>query len=58
MCVVFQHPSLFVFKVNPILSSKSKYLMEVWTEQEKGKYTCELITEFWQERLILLCVFL
>ena len=45
---------IYDFQANPILSSKYKYLMEVWTEQEKGKYTCELITEFCQERLILL----
>jgi len=46
------------FQANPILSSKYKYLMEVGTEQEKGKYTCELITISETERLIFTLSFL
>ena len=49
---------IYDFQANPILSSKYKYLMEVWTEQEKGKYTCELITISKTERLIFTLSFL
>ncbi len=45
------------FKQIWFFQAKYKYLIEFWTEQEKRKYTCELITYFCRERLNLLCVF-